>query len=349
MGMSASQARYLGLTARRNNNEFQAQQINHQRLNLAQKTEDINKVYSEKMGNTTLQFTAIDSSNENSKFKTTLTYSIITSSDPLNGLNMRIVDKNGNVIIPSLDETYDKKYNKIYEDYETERKRSCFTGTNSEGTSILFTGSNFISKYMSGLSSDVTSVVADKNGAAISNDNLKKIIQNMTAADFYDYWKKNNLQYTGAATGKTFDPTKVTDNSATAAADRDSALGEIEGEKNNKFFVDEKCNDANYLEEKIRNGEWILQKVSTSESNNGEWIDTMWQAHSSIIDAYDTADDAAAQAEYEVALSKVQREDKQLELELKQLDTEHNALQTEIDSVKKVIEKNVEGSFKTFA
>ncbi len=40
--------------------------------------------------------------------------------------------------------------------------------------------------------------------------------------------------------------------------------------------------------------------------------------------------------------------DKQLELELQRLQTSHTAIQTEIDSVKKVIDKNVEKSFKTF-
>ena len=44
----------------------------------------------------------------------------------------------------------------------------------------------------------------------------------------------------------------------------------------------------------------------------------------------------------------VQAQDKNLELRLKQLDTDHNAIQTEMDAVEKVIEKNVESSFKTF-
>ena len=44
----------------------------------------------------------------------------------------------------------------------------------------------------------------------------------------------------------------------------------------------------------------------------------------------------------------VQQQDKNLELQLKQLDTEENAISTEIDAVKKVIQKNVESSFKTF-
>ena len=46
--------------------------------------------------------------------------------------------------------------------------------------------------------------------------------------------------------------------------------------------------------------------------------------------------------------SLIQQEDRQLELRLKQLDTEQNALSTEIDAVKKVVDDNVESSFKTF-
>ena len=45
----------------------------------------------------------------------------------------------------------------------------------------------------------------------------------------------------------------------------------------------------------------------------------------------------------------IQQEDRTLELRLKQLDTEQNALQTEMEAVKKVISKNVESTFKTFA
>ena len=44
----------------------------------------------------------------------------------------------------------------------------------------------------------------------------------------------------------------------------------------------------------------------------------------------------------------IQAQDKNLELKLKQLDTEQNAISTEMDAVKKVIQKNVESSFKTF-
>ncbi len=49
------------------------------------------------------------------------------------------------------------------------------------------------------------------------------------------------------------------------------------------------------------------------------------------------------------SLSILQDEDKKLELRLKQLDTEQNAVKTEMDSIKEVIKKNIETTFKTFA
>ena len=71
-------------------------------------------------------------------------------------------------------------------------------------------------------------------------------------------------------------------------------------------------------------------------------------------------DDAMNQYEYDKALYEqtlseinakieiIQAEDKNLELRLKQLDTEQKAISNELDAVSKVIEKNVESSFKTF-
>ena len=44
----------------------------------------------------------------------------------------------------------------------------------------------------------------------------------------------------------------------------------------------------------------------------------------------------------------LQAQDKNLELRLSQLNTEHNAIQTEMEAVQKVLNKNIETSFKTF-
>ncbi len=41
--------------------------------------------------------------------------------------------------------------------------------------------------------------------------------------------------------------------------------------------------------------------------------------------------------------------DRNLELELKNVDTQHQAVSTEVDAVNKVIDKNIDMTFKTFA
>ena len=45
----------------------------------------------------------------------------------------------------------------------------------------------------------------------------------------------------------------------------------------------------------------------------------------------------------------IQSQDQMLEVRLKNIDSEHKALETEVESIKKVLDKNIETSFKTFA
>ncbi len=64
---------------------------------------------------------------------------------------------------------------------------------------------------------------------------------------------------------------------------------------------------------------------------------------------YDKAQYEKAVQDINAKTEIIQEEDRTLELRLKQLDTEQNALQTEMEAVAKVIDKNVEMTFKTFS
>lgn len=48
-------------------------------------------------------------------------------------------------------------------------------------------------------------------------------------------------------------------------------------------------------------------------------------------------------------ITQLQQVDKMLELDLRRVDTQQQAVQTEIQAVQKVIDKNIDMSFKTFA
>ena len=56
-----------------------------------------------------------------------------------------------------------------------------------------------------------------------------------------------------------------------------------------------------------------------------------------------------SEAEYEYTLKQIDRKEKKIDNELAKLETERNALTTMYDSVKKVIEDNVERTFGIFS
>ena len=90
-------------------------------------------------------------------------------------------------------------------------------------------------------------------------------------------------------------------------------------------------------------------KVSEVTSEAITWKSTIYSTCSEISSVEDDIAIAKAEAEYTRTLKEIENKDKKYDNDLKKLDTEHNALQTEYDSVKSVIEKNTERSFKAFS
>lgn len=137
---------------------------------------------------------------------------------------------------------------------------------------------------------------------------------------------------------------------------------EIEG-KRYHYLVDPSlkndsiANDSgeNYLQECLRNGLYSIQKGTADandEDNDGdlvEWRDISWDSATSIYDQYYDDDDAAAKAKYDRLQTQIQNQDKKLELELNNIETQRSAVTTEVESVQKVIDDNVDSTFKTFA
>ncbi len=79
------------------------------------------------------------------------------------------------------------------------------------------------------------------------------------------------------------------------------------------------------------------------------WEPTVWSSCVDISSVDDEAAIAKAEAEYNHKLNEIEVKDKKYDNEIKKLDTEHNALQTEFDSIKEIINKNEERSFKAFS
>lgn len=131
MGLAASQGRYLCLTARNSDLVYEAQQISQQRMALAQETQAVANAYNEAMNNTIM--TCVVQGQESQR----LTYDILTNQDITQGLGMRLVDENGNVVIPG-------EYMEV----------SKTTGEGEEATTTTYkisSAQDFVTRYLSNL------------------------------------------------------------------------------------------------------------------------------------------------------------------------------------------------------
>ena len=104
--------------------------------------------------------------------------------------------------------------------------------------------------------------------------------------------------------------------------------------------------DNAWFEEQLRKGELQLEYYSTTDK---KFISTSIDQDSSIQEVEDEREIALVEEKYKMDMAQVEQMDNKFDMELKKLDTEHNALQTEYDSVKSVIDKNVEKTFNIFS
>lgn len=291
MGLAASQGRFLCLTARNNDLVYEGQQISQQRMALADKTQEIADRYNEKMNNKVMQAVVLEDGSEIVK---DLSYDLLVNQSEFSGLGMRIVDLNGNVVIPGdYLEVTTSEPNK-----PSETKRYYSTAD--------FIKANF---------TDLT-------------DEEKTNLSAKTMTELKDYYDSLN--------GHTSDNSPV-------------KLTPIVG-KGEHTHIDPDClklenGKSKYLQEKLLSGEWTLEKANAK----GSWDTEIWQGSNKISEVYDTSDDSQAEAEYQSDMVALQKRDKVLELRLEEVQTEQSAVETELESIKKVIDKNIEDSFKTFA
>lgn len=79
------------------------------------------------------------------------------------------------------------------------------------------------------------------------------------------------------------------------------------------------------------------------------WKSIIYTNASDIKSQEDEVAIALAEVKYKNAITEIENKDKKFDQDLKKLDTEHTAIQTEYDSIKEVISKNIDRSFKAFS
>jgi hypothetical protein len=121
----------------------------------------------------------------------------------------------------------------------------------------------------------------------------------------------------------------------------------------NETTNDNAANNAEWLTAMIQSGHLSIEQIHVDSHGNvttsGVGVDSDQNMKYSNNTEIDKRALAKAEADYEHAMKVIDRKDKKYDLELKRLETERTALTKEYDSVKKVIEDNIDKSFGIFS
>ena len=104
------------------------------------------------------------------------------------------------------------------------------------------------------------------------------------------------------------------------------------------------AHSAEWIKFALESGLVSMEQVDVKR----QWVSTMYSNCSNITESQVDVDITVAEAEYNKTMNEIEAKDKRYDIELKNIDTEHQSLQTEYETIKSVIDKNVERNFKMF-
>ena len=407
MGLAASQARLLSLTARIHDVEYQAQMIQSAKLQLAIQEDEVYRRYTDALDAQTLTFKTDKGNLVAASFN-----NLCGPASISNGLNKNYIFRtnSGNLkddllILP--DDLYDSyasyggsdPYAFAMSMIGVDLNGTCKNNTNDQEYSY----DEYVEQYLNNiLDSDagkaLQNIMEQMNN--LFNNDILPFMQDVDVMDDFDKKKALDDLLRGQDSKAFFEneevPAKVRDSIeklrdlqkqmmyklySIGAEDIYSTMtGEpkenfthkedefnyylhwaqlIENEGGLKYCTKisdygdgNYANDSEFLTSMLECGKITVDEVSFK---NGIVTDSITSASSdSILAMSNTSDvDATelkkAEAEYEHALKQINRKDKQYDMDLSKLETERTALTAEYDSVKKVIQDNIERTFKIFS
>lgn len=356
MGMAASQARFLSLTARKSNVEYEGQQINQQRTTLSNESSNYysqlcNLVVptppsSEDYSKTTYTFVDGSETNtinslvakQNGLYILNYTQSFETESVVSNGsvVTTKQVDEEGNEsFYVGSTKLRAMNPNATLDDEDIKNDAYLSTLESAEVEDILTMEKTYLTLLQEKYGDQEWYVRYQKNS---STGSYEPVFYNKQQVDDADYSDKTGASLSGVKSyvyGTTTETREI--KNATARVDQDTSGRYI------NIYIYETNADGSIKTD--ANGNELYTEyglTTTTESDDKAYNDAMNQYN------YNKAKYDQEIETINAKIEIIQGQDKDLELRLKQLDTEENAISTELDSVKKVISKNVDSSFKTF-
>lgn len=348
MGMSASQMRYCMLSGKKSDVEFQGQQINQQRTTLATETSAYN--------NQLLNLTVPTPPSPGEYVKTTYSFNSHAGEVcTITGLQYNSGD------VPTQGGTQPGRWTVNY----------TTTGVGDEGKIFAMPTVTFANGIYTIGGNELTLVDLDSlvNGGAVATQEdtadyaaLLKICQdtgilrnpppantaitNPTPAQvngqFYKYFSDGVTKYI-LASSITDIPAGGSETNYTYYVDTKATVTNPQQLNNAKIYFSE-SNRPDSVEITDDDGNKITYTLSVKNQNDDKAYNSAMQEYEYQKGLYDKQIE-----NINSKIAMIESQDKKLELKLQDLDTQQKALSTELDSVKKVIDKNIDQSFKAFA
>ena len=114
----------------------------------------------------------------------------------------------------------------------------------------------------------------------------------------------------------------------------------------NGYYENQQIDDKSYLDNALKNGQLFV--LSKDKDNYYYQMRYVQSADGHIMEEADSASIAVAEREYVYKKNKINFKEQQIDIENKRIDAELSALTTEFETVKSMIAKNVDKTFKLF-
>lgn len=383
MGMAASQARLLTITARLHDVEYQAQSIQNAKITLATQQDQVQQEYLEALDATTLTVTAINPmSGETSKVAAT--FNNLFGRDRVRsatGSEYVLRDKNGNVVVE----------NAMWERYQD------FLDAGYGDSPYMF------AMYMMGADLDLDDfepcLYQAENATRITGEPDDKLedLREAVLDTLYIEGSDRDADWAPYDTSAIYDDEDAMaayqeafseysqylyTHYASTVLDKLEIIADKQGLGMQEFDIDEfnyyvhmyqtikECggctsienfngpngdakNDSEWLQAMVQSGLMTIDIINVDKKGEVSFTGTHPGSDANLAYTATTEIDktamAKAEAKYNHALKEIDRKDKKFDLDLSKLETERTALTTEYESVKKVIEDNIDRTFGIFS
>ena len=112
----------------------------------------------------------------------------------------------------------------------------------------------------------------------------------------------------------------------------------------NGWSENDNVNKIEYMQELLKNGSVYISSIN----NDGNYYQNSYSTDTYIAEVADTEGIAQAEAKYNAAKARIEHKENTIDMKMKNLDTEISSLTTEYDTMKGLISKVIEKSFKRY-